>query len=117
MVMGTEVDTLLFDVLGTVVDEAGTVRAELAVALDQTHIRRGQSEALATAWGRRFASLVARIREGAAWQSADELYAEALADVLRDGPRLPGATVQRLAVVGHRLRPWPDAAVALQRLA
>ena len=93
------------------------MRAELAVALDQTHIRRGQSEALATAWARRFASLVARIRKGAAWQSADELYAEALADVLRDGPRLPGATVQRLALVGHRLRPWPDAAVALQRLA
>jgi 2-haloacid dehalogenase len=30
-----DVDTLLFDVLGTVVDEAGSMHAELAAALDQ----------------------------------------------------------------------------------
>jgi hypothetical protein len=30
-----EVDTLLFDVLGTVVDEAGSMHAELAAALGQ----------------------------------------------------------------------------------
>ena len=117
MVTEADIDILLFDVLGTVVDETGTVRAELAAALDQAGAGRGQSEALAAAWARRFASLVAKIREGAAWRSADELHAEALADVLRDGPLLPEATVQRLALVGHRLSPWPDAVEALQRLA
>jgi 2-haloacid dehalogenase len=60
---------------------------------------------------------VALIREGAPWQSTDELNARALADVLRDGPSLPEAAVRQLGLAGHRLRPWPDAVAALQRLA
>ena len=83
------------------------MRAELAAALDQAGAGR-QAEALAASWARRFADLVSSIREGAPWRSTDDLNAEALADVLRDGPRLPEATVRRLALAGHRLRPWPD---------
>ncbi|MGH8961589.1 MAG: haloacid dehalogenase type II [Jatrophihabitantaceae bacterium] len=117
MVTADDVDLLLFDVLGTVVDEAGSIRAELTVALDQADAGPGQGAALAAAWARRFTELVASINSGAAaWRSTDELNAEALADVLRDGPRLPKATVRQLALVGHRLRPWPDAAAALHRL-
>jgi 2-haloacid dehalogenase len=116
VISADDVDTLLFDVLGTVVDEAGSMRAELAAALDQAGAGR-QAEALAAAWARRFAALVSSIREGAPWRSTDDLNAEALADVLRDGPRLPEATVRRLALAGHRLRPWPDAEAALGRLA
>lgn len=116
MVTADDVDTLLFDVLGTVVDEAGSMRAELAAALDQAGAGR-QTEALATAWARRFEDLVSSIRQGAPWRSTDDLNAEALADVLRAGPRLPEATVRQLALAGHRLRPWPDAQAALGRLA
>jgi 2-haloacid dehalogenase len=72
---------------------------------------------LAAAWARRFAALVTSIRAGAPWRSTDDLNAEALADVLRDGPRLPAATVRRLGLAGHRLRPWPDSQAALRRLA
>ena len=57
------------------------------------------------------------IGEGAPWRSTDDLNAEALADVLRDAPRLPEAAVRHLALAGHRLRPWPDAQAALRRLA
>jgi 2-haloacid dehalogenase len=53
----------------------------------------------------------------APWRSTDDLNAEALADVLRDGPRLPEATVRHLALAGHRLRPWPDTQDALRRVA
>ena len=116
MITADDVDTLLFDVLGTVVDEAGSMRAELAAALDQAGAGR-QAEALAAAWARRFAALVSSIGEGAPWRSTDDLNAEALAGVLRDGPRLPEATVRHLALAGHRLRPWPDAQAALRRLA
>jgi 2-haloacid dehalogenase len=116
VISADDVNTLLFDVLGTVVDEAGTMRAELAAALDQAGAGR-QAEALAAAWALRFADLVSSIREGAPWRSTDDLNAEALADVMRDGPRLPEATVRRLALAGHRLRPWPDAEAALRRLA
>ena len=46
MIRARDVDTVLFDVLGTVVDEAGSMRAELAAALDQAAAGR-QAEALA----------------------------------------------------------------------
>jgi 2-haloacid dehalogenase len=111
-----EIDTLLFDTLGTVVDEAGSMRAELGAALDQAGAGERTQE-LAAAWEQRFAVLVGAIVEGAPWRSTDDLNAEALADVLRDGPQLPEATVAQLGLAGHRLRPWPDAQQALRRLA
>jgi 2-haloacid dehalogenase len=58
--------------------------------------------------------------------SADEVNARALADVLASGgggagggpaAALPAEAVRRLGLVGHRLRPWPDAAAALAALA
>jgi 2-haloacid dehalogenase len=116
VVTADDVDTLLFDVLGTVVDEAGSMRAELAAALDEAGAEP-QAETLAMAWARRFDALVSPISQGAPWRSTDDLNAEALADVLRDGPRLPQATVRQLGLAGHRLRPWPDAQAALGRLA
>jgi 2-haloacid dehalogenase len=111
-----EIDTLLFDTLGTVVDEAGSMRAELTAALDQVGAGQRAPE-LAAAWEARFADLVSSIVAGAPWQSTDDLNAQALADVLRDGPVLPPATMRELGLVGHRLRPWPDARDALRRLA
>ena len=111
-----DVDTLLFDVLGTVVDEAGSMHAELAAALDQVGAG-AQADDLAQAWSRRFAALVSSILDGAPYRTTDELNAEALADVLRDGPQLPEAVVRRLGLVGHRLKPWPDAQAALGSLA
>ena len=110
------VDTLLFDVLGTVVDEAGSMHAELTAALDQVGAAE-QAADLTKAWTQRFAALVASIIDGAPWRSTDDLNAAALSDVLRDGPQLPEATVLHLGLVGHRLKPWPDAQAALRRLA
>jgi 2-haloacid dehalogenase len=111
-----EIDTLLFDILGTVVDEAGSMRAELGAALDRAGAGE-RTQALAAAWERSFAALAASIGEGAPWRSTDDLNAEALADALRDGPRLPETTVAELGLAGHRLRPWPDTQDALRRLA
>jgi 2-haloacid dehalogenase len=116
VITADEIDTLLFDTLGTVVDESGSMRAELAAALDQAGAGERTQE-LAAAWEQRFAVLVGAIVDGAPWRSTDDLNAEALADVLRDGPRLPEATVRQLGLAGHRLRPWPDARAALGRLA
>jgi 2-haloacid dehalogenase len=132
-----EVDTLLFDVLGTMVDEAGSMRAELAAALGQRgagqtgagqtgagqtaagQVGAGQqADALTSAWLRRFDDLVTAIGAGAPWRSTDDLNAEALADVLRDGSwELSEETVRQLGLAGHRLRPWPDSQAALRRLA
>jgi 2-haloacid dehalogenase len=118
VITADDVETLVFDVLGTVVDEAGSMRADLAVALNQadagqqadTPDQAGaaqQVEALSAAWARRFGTLVSAIGEGAPWRSTDDLNAEALADVLRDGPQLPEATVRQLGLAGHRLTRRP----------
>jgi 2-haloacid dehalogenase len=116
VINANEIDTLLFDTLGTVVDEAGSMRDELETALDRVGAGQRAPE-LAAAWERRFADLVAAIVDSAPYRSTDDLNAQALADVLRDGPQLPEATVAELGLVGHRLRPWPDAVGALRRLA
>jgi 2-haloacid dehalogenase len=117
MIAAGDVDVLLFDVLGTVVDEAGSMHAELAAALEPAGVAGERADALTQAWIERFADLVAAIQGGAPWRSTDDLNAEALVHVLRDGPSLPEATVRRLALAGHRLAPWPDSEPALRRLA
>jgi 2-haloacid dehalogenase len=117
VITADDVDVLLFDVLGTVVDEAGSMRDELAATLNQAGVEREQADALTAAWIRRFATLMESVLDGGPWRTTDELNAEALVYVLRDGPRLPQAAVRQLALAGHRLRPWPDSAQALRRLA
>ena len=122
MITAADVDTLLFDVIGTVVDEGGTMRAEVAAELEAAGLggpeRAGE---LAAAWEERSWSLTAELDRAGSWVSTDEMNARALADVLAagDGPAaaLPAEAVRRLGLVGHRLRPWPDAAAALAALA
>ena len=116
MIGADDVDTRVFDVLGTVVDEAGSMRAELAAALDRAGAG-GQAAELAAAWADRFAGLVSAIRAGVPWRSADDLNAEALAGILAGGPPLPAAMVRHQARARHRLRAWPDTREALRRLA
>jgi 2-haloacid dehalogenase len=117
VITGDDVDVLLFDVLGTVVDETGSMRAALASALEAAGHDPRRSDSLTAAWVARFAELVAAISVDEQWRSTDDLNAEALADVLHHGPSLPSAALDQLALVGHRLEPWPDSRAALRRLA
>ena len=120
MITAADVDTLLFDVIGTVVDEGGTMRAEVAAELEAAGLAGpGRAGELAAAWEERSWSLTAELDRDGSWVSTDEVNARALADVLAGGPAaaLPAEAVRRLGLVGHRLRPWPDAAAALAALA
>jgi 2-haloacid dehalogenase len=128
MITAADVDTLLFDVIGTVVDEGGTMRAEVAAELEAAGLAGpGRAGELAAAWEERSWSLTAELDRGGSWVSTDEVNARALADVLASGgggadggepaAALPAEAVRRLGLVGHRLRPWPDAAAALAALA
>ena len=127
MITAADVDTLLFDVIGTVVDEGGTMRAEVAAELEAAGLAApGRAGALAAAWEERSWSLTAELDRAGSWVSTDEVNARALADVLAGGgggagagpaAALPAEAVRRLGLVGHRLRPWPDAAAALAALA
>lgn len=112
--------TLVFDVLGTVVDEAGSIAAETAAALSVAGSDPGRGPQLAADWMRRLDAMISLISTGdAAWRSNDALRRAALLDALRtaglDG--LPPEIIGELALAGHRLRPWPDSARALQSLA
>jgi 2-haloacid dehalogenase len=109
--------TLVFDVLGTVVDEAGSVRSEFTGAMVAAGGTPQQGGELARAWSQRFDELLKAIHERTVpWRSTDDLYREALIHSLPEEPRLPKATVRHLAQVSHRLQPWPDAVDALQAL-
>ena len=112
MITADDVDVLLFDVLGTVVDEAGSMRDELAATLDQAGVERGQADALTAAWIRRFATLMESVLDGGPFRTTDELNAEALGYVLRDGPRLPQAAVRQLALDQLALSPQRTLMVA-----
>lgn len=119
---------LLFDVLGTVVDEAGSLREDAAAALASAGGTVGAGTvgagtagagagALVAAWLQRHDELIGQIRSGSApWQPNDALRRAALADaaVATGYAELPAAVMADLSLAGHRLRPWPDSAAALQ---
>jgi 2-haloacid dehalogenase len=128
VVMPAGITTLVFDVLGTVVDEAGSIAAETTAALasatataavpttgDADHGAR-----LAGEWLRRLDALTSQVAAGEApWRSNDALRRAALLEAAGmtglDG--LPSAVLDGLALAGHRLRPWPDSPAALRALA
>jgi 2-haloacid dehalogenase len=126
------VATLIFDVLGTVVDEAGSVAAETARALATAGAGPAQADHVAAEWTRRVEALTGQVAAGEApWRSNDALRRDALLEALRAAgpgglrPALAGdqalaehqALIDDLALIGHRLRPWPDSPRGLHALA
>jgi len=114
-----EIETLVFDVLGTVVDENASIALEVEIAmLDEGLDPRGGPR-LASEWSRRLEILIGRVADGdEPWRSNDVLRAVALGESLQT-MEVPGLSPERLAdlaLVGHRLKPWPDAALALDDL-
>jgi 2-haloacid dehalogenase len=111
--------TLVFDVLGTVVDEAGSIADETASALAAAGADPSRGPKLAEGWTRRVDALTSQISSGAApWRSNDALRRAALRDAAAatglDG--LPHPVLDDLTLAGHRLQPWPDSARALRAL-
>lgn len=113
-----EIKTLIFDVLGTVVDEAGSIVAETIAALGGDD-RDDRARQLTQAWNRRLEASIDDIVAGRSrWRSNDELRVSALRDAVTavGVAELSPAAVKELGHVGHRLRPWPDSAAALEAL-
>ena len=112
--------TLVFDVLGTVVDEAGSLAAETTAALATAGVGPDRARQLSGEWAGRLDALIAEVSAGEApWRSNDELRRVALLDAARaaDLDGLAPSVLEDLALAGHRLRPWPDSARAVQALA
>jgi 2-haloacid dehalogenase len=114
------IDALVFDVLGTVVDEQGSIVAEVAGALAAAGASSGQAAELTDAWTRRLSARTAAVSSGETpWEPGGDLWRAALDEaVVATGlGQLPAAVLASLARAGHRLRAWPDSAPALRALA
>jgi hypothetical protein len=106
------ITTLLFDVLGTVVDEGGSIAAEASVALAAAGADPDAGPRLGGEWMRCLDALIDQVRTGEApWRSSQVLRRAALDDAARaaglDG--LPPAVLNDLARAAH---PWDLRAAA-----
>lgn len=114
-----DVTTLVFDVMGTVVDIDGSIAARTTASLGSYGVPADAAERLLADAEARLARGMDDVVAGRApWRSHRELRAEALAQALAaagiDG--LPADVTGELATVVERLDAWPDSAEALARL-
>jgi 2-haloacid dehalogenase len=118
MTPNAQVQALLFDVFGTVVDWRGSLIDDLArfgagkgIAADWA--------AFADGWRALYQPAMEEVRSGRrAWTILDVLHRESLETLLAKY-RITGlseADKDHMNRVWHRLRPWPDAVPGLQRL-
>ena len=113
-----EIRALVFDVLGTVVDEDGTVRREAEAMLAASALPTEELSPFLDEWDAEMGSRMDAVRTGDAdWTDGDTIRGAALRDTVRSrGWEVPAPVLQGLATVGHRLNPWPDSVAALERL-
>jgi 2-haloacid dehalogenase len=116
---GPEIDALVFDVFGTLVDWRGSI-ARAAEAVGRAHAVEADWQAFTHAWhSEGYQGGMARVRSGELpWTSVAELHRRGLEELL---PRfglsgISSADVAQLAGVWRRLDPWPDVVEGLQRL-
>ena len=116
--MLTNLDSLLFDVFGTVVDwRSGVIRD--GEALSEEHDLDVDWAAFADAWREAYVPSLNRVRRGEEpWRNLDALHRDSLDDLLdRFGVAdLPESDVTHLNRAWHRLDPWSDSIPGLLRL-
>jgi len=113
-----DVEALVFDVFGTVVDwRSGVIRDG-----ERLGERKGLDVdwgAFADAWREEYRPSMDRVRRGeTSWRNLDTLHRESLEELL-DRFEIEGLTeaeIEHLNRVWHRLDPWPDAIPGLERL-
>ena len=114
-----EIDALVFDVFGTLVDWRGTIARE-AEAVGRAHGVQADWQAFAQAWHTDgYQGGMARVRNGELpWTSVAELHRRGLDPLLAQYGlgQLPEAEVSHLARVWRRLDAWPDVVAGLTRL-
>jgi len=113
-----DVEALVFDVFGTVVDwRSGVVRDGRKLG-DEKGLDVDWA-AFADAWREEYQPQLARVRRGEIpWRNLDALHRESLGNLL-DRLGIEGLTddeVEHLNRVWHRLDPWPDSIPGVQRL-
>lgn len=115
-----DVQALLFDVFGTVVDWRAGVAREAAIFLAR-HAPHVDAFAFADGWRGHYAPAMAEVRAGRrAFVRLDVLHRENLEKTLADfgveAGKIPASMLDELNLAWHRLDPWPDSVPGLQRL-
>ncbi|WP_381803451.1 haloacid dehalogenase type II [Streptomyces niveus] len=111
-----DIEVVVFDVLGTLVDEPGGLRAEIRAAVP------APGDALVeesfSLWQRHREREQRRIGQGRrAYASTDVIDAEAAQLVADHAGLTEPAAIARLATASRRLPPWDDSAAGLDRIA
>ncbi len=113
-----DVEAILFDVFGTVVDwRSGVIR--VGESLDSACAQDVDWGAFAEAWRDEYGPSLAQVREGELdWRNLDTLQRDSLAELLErfDLTALPPRERERLLASWHCLDPWPDSIPGLRRL-
>lgn len=105
---------VVFDVLGTLVDQAGSLERQVSAALG---VDGGTAAAVVGGWLGHVAEQEREIVERRrAFAPSHELDREALHRMAEEG-LLPPDRVDDLADASQRLRPWPDSVAGLDRMA
>ena len=110
----TDRPALVFDVLGTLVDQAGSLRARVGEAAG---VDADEAARVVARWLRLVAEQTQEVVDGRRdFAPSHRLDDEALAVLVRDGD-LPEAAADRLATAGERLRAWDDSVAGIDALA
>lgn len=113
-----DVQTLIFDVFGTLVDWRTSIAREARAAL-AVHAPSLDGEAFADAWRARYQPTMEQVRNGAIpFSKLDALHRRNLDHVLHALrlDEVPEAMRAELNLAWHRLDAWPDVGAGLVRL-
>ncbi|MGP3989798.1 haloacid dehalogenase type II [Streptomyces sp. 3N207] len=110
-----DIDAIVFDVLGTLVDEPGGLRAAIREAVPASD--DASVDELLTVWRQHVEREQQRIGQGhRPYVNTDIIDAEAAGRVADHAGLADPATIARLATAGRRLSPWADSVAGLDRL-
>ena len=117
--IGRSIRICLFDIMGTVVDVAGSVSQDTTAVLRRAGIKDDDAHNVVRRSEQRLSELMADVTAGRRdWQGHRELRRRALVETLAEQhlpPLAPAAEVEASGVI-HRLTPWPDSPAALRSL-
>jgi 2-haloacid dehalogenase len=111
-----DIEVVVFDVLGTLVDEAGGLRAGIRDAVPASD--DASVDELLTVWQQHVELEQQRIGQGhRAYANSEIIDGEAAQRVADPAGLADPTTIARLATTGQRLPPWGDSVAGLDRLA
>ncbi|GIO22753.1 hypothetical protein [Oceanobacillus sp. J11TS1] len=113
-----EVNTLVFDIVGTLVDSVGTTNREMKEVFSNCGMDENLAQDVALEWGMKQGSFPEAIANGQQpWMLEDNMRRHTLESILKNrNISLKHDDFERLATVGRRFTPWPEASRQLNQL-